>query len=129
MCCHIISPAVLRVEHVRPEPAVGTQREERRRQRREDEEHEDEVVGTVQVKIGIRNIVMPRARMRRIVVMKLTGQDGAEPGEGQPDPQVTAQAEAVAVVGQRRVGEPAECRCATPGVRKPAPAISPPKVK
>ena len=31
-----------------------------------------EVTSTVQVKIGIRNIVMPGARMQRIVVMKLT---------------------------------------------------------
>jgi hypothetical protein len=31
-----------------------------------------EVTSTVQTKIGIRNIVMPGARMHRIVVMKLT---------------------------------------------------------
>ena len=31
-----------------------------------------EVMSTVHVKIGIRNIVMPGARMHRIVVMKLT---------------------------------------------------------
>ena len=31
-----------------------------------------EVIRTVQVKIGIRNIVMPGARMQMIVVMKLT---------------------------------------------------------
>ena len=31
-----------------------------------------EVISTFQVKIGIRNIVMPGARMHRIVVMRLT---------------------------------------------------------
>ena len=49
---------------------------------------------TFQVKIGMRNMVMPGARMHRIVVMKLTdAQDGAQTGDDQAHhPQVTADA-------------------------------------
>ena len=66
----------------------------------------------VQVKIGIRNIVMPGARMQMIVVMKLTAPRMVpKPAERQAeDPQVAAEAGAVGGVGQRRVGEPAERR-------------------
>ena len=65
--------AVARVEHVRPEPcgrrpsassaAASTGKAISTR---------IEVTRTVHVKIGIRNIVMPGARMQMIVVMKLT---------------------------------------------------------
>ena len=64
-----------------------------------------------QTKIGIRNIVMPGARMQMIVVMKLTRtEDGAETGHPQAhDPQVAADAGLNASASrQRRVGEPAE---------------------
>ena len=49
---------------------------------------------TFQVKIGIRNIVMPGARMQMIVVMKLTdAEDRADAGQRQAhDPQVAADA-------------------------------------
>ena len=62
------------------------------------------------MKIGIRNIVMPGARMQMIVVMKLTApRIVPKPAEREAeDPQVAAEARAVRRVGQRRVGEPAE---------------------
>ena len=71
-----------------------------------------EVSSAFQVKIGIRNIVMPGARMQKIVVMKLTAaEDRAEPGQHQPhDPQVGPDARRVGRAGQRRVGVPAEGR-------------------
>ena len=73
----------------------------------------------VQVKIGIRNIVMPGARMQMIVVMKLTAtRDRAETTHPQAhDPEVAADAGAVHRIGQRHVGEPAEGRALR--VRKP----------
>ena len=63
-----------------------------------------------QVKIGIRNIVMPGARMQTTVVIMLTAaQDGAQAGNRQThDPQVAADAGRVDGVGQRGVGGPAE---------------------
>ena len=70
-----------------------------------------------QVKIGIRNIVMPGARRQTIVVMKLTAtEDRAQTGDHQAhDPQVGAGAGRVHRVGQRGVGEPAEVRRAARG--------------
>ena len=63
-----------------------------------------------QVKIGIRNIVMPGARMQMIVVMKLTApRIVPSPDMRQThDPQVAADARRVDRVRQRRVGGPAE---------------------
>jgi len=57
---------------VRAEPPVGAEREQRRGQGREAISTRIEVISTVQVKIGIRNIVIPGARMHTMVVMKLT---------------------------------------------------------
>ena len=56
-----------------------------------------DVTRMVQVKIGIRNIVMPGARMQMIVVMKLTApRIVPKPTERQTeDPQVTAEPGAV----------------------------------
>jgi hypothetical protein len=46
-----------------------------------------------QVKIGIRNIVMPGARMQKIVYEVDAAEDGAEAGQRQAhDPQVAADA-------------------------------------
>ena len=65
-----------------------------------------------QVKIGIRNIVMPGARMQMIVVMKLTAPRMVpRPLSAEAhDPQVAADARRVRRRVQRRVGEPAEGR-------------------
>ena len=62
------------------------------------------------MKIGIRNIVMPGARMQKIVVTKLTRtEDRAETGHPEAHhPQVAADARRADRVGQRRVREPAE---------------------
>ena len=47
-----------------------------------------DVTSVFQVKIGMRNMVMPGARMVMIVVMKLTRtEDGAEAGEARPKTQ------------------------------------------
>ena len=63
-----------------------------------------------QVKIGIRNMVIPGARMHKIVVDEVDRtQDRAQPGHVQAhDPQVTADTGAVHRVAERRIGEPAE---------------------
>ena len=63
-----------------------------------------------QVKIGIRNIVMPGARMQKIVVMKLTA-PRIVPRPPRVKPMIHRSAPTfgrVDRVGQRRVGEPAE---------------------
>jgi hypothetical protein len=78
---------------VRPEVAVG-EREQRGGQHREDHQHEQLVTSMFQVKIGIRNIVMPGARIVMMVVMKLTA-PRIVPKTAQPqtdDPQVSADA-------------------------------------
>ena len=68
-----------------------------------------------QVKIGIRNIVIPGARMHTTVVIILTAtQDCAQTADDQAhDPQIPAGARRVDRVGQRRVGRPSEIRRAT----------------
>ena len=80
-----------------PKLPVGLEREQRGGQHREGHQHEDAVSRMFQVKIGIRNIVMPGARMQMIVVMKLTrAEDRAEAGQRQAhDPQVAADARRV----------------------------------
>ena len=60
------------VEDVGPELPVGLEREQRAGEDRERDQHEQAVTSVFQTKIGIRNIVMPGARMQMIVVMKLT---------------------------------------------------------
>ena len=71
-----------------------------------------EVMRTFQVKIGIRNIVMPggaQADDRGDEVDRT--EDRAETGQRETEhPQVTAEPGAVADVGQRGVGGPAEAR-------------------
>ena len=57
---------------MRAELAVGAQREQRGGEHRERHQHQHAVISMFQVNIGIRNIVMPGARMQMIVVMKLT---------------------------------------------------------
>lgn len=57
---------------MRTEFTVRLQREQRRRQYRKASNTSTPVSSTFQQKIGIRNIVMPGARMQMIVVMKLT---------------------------------------------------------
>ncbi len=57
---------------MRAELAVGLQREQGRGEDREGQQDRTPVSRTFQVKIGMRNIVMPGARMQMIVVMKLT---------------------------------------------------------
>ena len=63
-----------------------------------------------QVKIGIRNIVMPGARRQTTVVIMLTApRIVPRPATGEThDPQVGTGARGVQCVGERRVGEPAE---------------------
>ena len=69
-----------------------------------------DVISTVQVNSGIRNIVMPGARMHTMVVMKLTApEDGAETAEGESeDPQVGTETWRVHHARQRRVDRPPE---------------------
>ena len=70
------------------------------------------VTSVFHVKIGMRHIVMPGARMVMIVVMKFTAPRivPKPPMAEAEHPQVPADAGCVGHVGQRRVGEPAEGR-------------------
>ena len=81
-----------------------------------------------QVKIGIRNIVIPGARMaddRGDEVDR--AEDRAETGHPQAhDPQVAADARRADRVGQRGVGGPAEARRAARGEESADIAMSPP---
>ena len=81
-----------------------------------------------QVKIGIRNIVMPGARMQKIVVMKLTAPRMVpKPASASPMIHRSAPEAGREQLGvQRRVGEPAERRRSV-GVRNPSIAMVPPK--
>ena len=110
-------PAVLGVEDVRAELSVGEQRQQRGGSTGNAISTRIAVSRMFQVKIGIRNIVMPGARMVKIVVMKLTPPRMVpRPAERQAhDPQVGARARGVDLVGQRRVRGPAEGRRATRG--------------
>ena len=72
------------------------------------------------MKIGIRNMVIPGARMQMIVVTKLTpDKDGAQPGQGQAhDPQVAAEARRMGrLVSGAYAYQPNAA--APPGVTKP----------
>ena len=75
------------------------------------------MISMFQVNIGIRNIVMPGARMQMIVVMKLTApRIVPKPAMARPkihrSPPMPGERTRV---GQRRVGEPAEVRGARRG--------------
>ena len=93
-CCHRIGPPLLGVEDVRPEPPVGLQREQRGGQDGEGEQHQHRLVSRMfQVKIGIRNIVMPgRAHAEDRGDEVDRAQDRAEAGQRKAhDPQVGAE--------------------------------------
>lgn len=79
-----------------------------------------------QVKIGIRNIVIPGARMHTTVVIMLTAPRMVpRPATIKPMIHRSAPARRVNGVGQRRVGGPPEVR-GPPGVMKPAaPMVAP----
>ena len=71
-----------------------------------------DVTSVFQVKIGIRNIVMPGARIVMIVVMKFGAEDGAEAREAEAEhPEVAADTGRERRRRQRLIGEPSEgCR-------------------
>ena len=76
-----------------PEVAVGGQPEQRGGEQRERDQHHDaDVIRMFQVKIGIRNIVIPGARMQTTVVIMLTPPRMVpRPADAQShDPQVAA---------------------------------------
>lgn len=64
--------AVVRVEDLRAEAAVGTERDSAEASGGNAISTRRLVTSVFQVKIGMRNMVMPGARMQMIVVMKLT---------------------------------------------------------
>src|SRR3954470_2872419 len=89
-----------------------------------------EVTSVFQVKIGIRNIVMPGARMVTIVVMKLTAPRMVpKPASARPKTQRSPPrpGEYTVLDSGAYANQPNDA--APCGVKKPNPAIEPPKKK